>query len=116
MIFYQYPKCSTCRKAKKWLDANGIDYTPVHIVDDNPDAERVRELWQASGLPIKRFFNTSGQVYRSGGYKDRLADMSDDDKLEALGAEGKLLKRPILEHDGGVLVGFKEETWADALL
>jgi len=109
---YQYPKCGTCRKALKWLDARGAAYRAVDLVTTPPDIATLRRLWLSSGLPLARFFNTSGQSYRDGGFKDRLATLSDDDALAALAADGKLIKRPLVDGDGFVLVGFKEEEWA----
>ncbi|TNF30351.1 MAG: arsenate reductase family protein [Deltaproteobacteria bacterium] len=112
---YQYPQCSTCRKALKWLDAKGVAYTAVHIVDAPPDVATLRALWERSGLPLRRFFNTSGQSYRDGGFKERLDAMSDDDCLAALAADGKLIKRPLVDGGAFTLVGFKEPEWADRL-
>ncbi|PKN55765.1 MAG: hypothetical protein CVU56_19635, partial [Deltaproteobacteria bacterium HGW-Deltaproteobacteria-14] len=112
---YQYPKCSTCRKALKWLDAHGIAYTAIDLVAHPPSAATLRTLWQRSGLPIARFFNTSGQSYRAGGFKDRLAAMSDDEALAALAADGKLVKRPLVDGGDLTLVGFKEPDWAGRL-
>jgi arsenate reductase len=111
---YQYPKCGTCRKALKWLDAEGVDYESVHIVDRPPSRKALATLVKRSGLPLKRFFNTSGQSYRNGGFKERLPSMSDAEKLDALAADGKLLKRPIVDGEGFVLVGFKEAEYAEA--
>ncbi len=106
---YQYPRCSTCRKALKWLDARGIDYTATDIVASPPSRQVLEDLWRRSGLPLKRFFNTSGVSYRGGGFKDRLPTMSDADQLEALAADGKLIKRPVVDAgEASVLVGFKE--------
>ncbi|MCO4761340.1 MAG: arsenate reductase family protein [Myxococcales bacterium] len=109
---YQYPGCSTCRKALKWLTAAGVEADVVHIVEQPPSAAQLQQAWQASGLPLKRFFNTSGQSYRGGGFKDRLPSMSEAAQLAALAADGKLIKRPLLVADQGVLVGFKEPDWA----
>lgn len=112
---FHYPNCSTCKKALKWLDAQGIAHERVHIVDAPPTADALKAAWQKSGLPLKRFFNTSGQSYRGGGFKDRLPTMSDDEQLAALAADGKLIKRPLLVSDDVVLVGFKEDAWTAAL-
>lgn len=116
MLFVNYPKCSTCRKAKNWLDEHGIDYESRHIIDDNPTAEELRKWWEISGLPLKRFFNTSGMKYRELKLKDKLPDMSEDDQLELLSTDGMLVKRPILAGDDTVLVGFKVKEWEEKLL
>lgn len=111
MLFVEYPKCSTCRKAKKWLDEHGMEYTDRHIADDNPTASELRE-WQArSGLPLRRFFNTSGQLYREMNLKERLSEMSVEEQLQLLASNGMLVKRPLLITEDTVLVGFKEEDW-----
>lgn len=112
---YHYPGCSTCRRARKWLDGRGIAHTLVHIVDAPPTAATLATLIRRSGLPHKRFFNTSGQSYRGGGWKDRIGDLDIEGAAAALAADGKLIKRPLVDANGGVLVGFKEPTWADAL-
>lgn len=112
---YHYPGCTTCRKARKWLDANGIDHTLVHIVEAPPDADTIADLIDRSGLPLKRFFNTSGQSYRSGGWKDRVGSLDPCSAAIALAADGKLIKRPLVDAGGTVLVGFNAATWADAL-
>lgn len=116
MLFIEYPKCSTCRRAKKWLDSRGASYTDRHIRTENPTAEELA-LWQKqSGLPLKKFFNTSGILYRQLGLKDRLPSMSDEEQLGLLAGDGMLVKRPLLiQDDGRVLVGFKEKEWEDAL-
>ena len=111
---WQYPKCSTCRKALKWLDARGVDYESVDITVAPPAASELADLLQRSGLPMARFFNTSGQSYRQGGFKDRLPTMSEAQKLEALAADGKLIKRPLLDTGTAVLVGFKEAEYVAA--
>ena len=117
-MIYHYPNCSTCKKALKWLAARDIAAEQVDIVKSPPTAGQLREMWQASGLPLKKFFNTAGQSYRNGGFKDRLPHMSDDEQLAALAADGKLIKRPLLRRtDGGsetVLVGFKDAAYAEA--
>ena len=115
MLFLEYPKCSTCRRAKKWLDSRGADYTDRHIQTDNPTAEELREWRAKSGLPLRKFFNTSGALYRQLGLKDRLADMSEEEQLSLLAGDGMLVKRPLLITDGRVLVGFRENEWEDAL-
>lgn len=116
MLFVNYPKCSTCRKAKNWLDEHGIEYESRHIIDDNPSADELRQWWNASDLPLKRFFNTSGMKYRELKLKDKLPDMSEDDQLDLLATDGMLVKRPILIGDNTVLVGFKVKEWEEKLL
>ena len=116
MLFVNYPKCSTCRKAKKWLDENNIEYESRHIIEDNPAASELREWWEISGLPLKRFFNTSGMKYRELKLKDKLPDMSEDEQLDLLATDGMLVKRPILVGDDVVLVGFKVKEWEENLL
>ena len=115
MLFVNYPKCSTCRKAKKWLDENNIEYESRHIIEDNPAASELREWWEISGLPLKRFFNTSGMKYRELKLKDKLPDMSEDEQLDLLATDGMLVKRPILVGDDVVLVGFKVKEWEEIL-
>ena len=116
MLFLCYPKCSTCRKAQKWLDEHDVDYDIRDIKTDNPDLAEL-ELWhQASGLPLKKFFNTSGQLYRSLELSKKLPWMSDAEQYALLASDGMLVKRPILiTDDNKVLVGFKEEQWAETL-
>ncbi|MBQ6524413.1 MAG: arsenate reductase family protein [Atopobiaceae bacterium] len=117
VLFLQYPKCSTCRKAKKWLDEHGVAYTDRHIVEENPSAEELAAWQKLSGLPARRFFNTSGKLYRELGIKDKLAEgMADDEIFALLATEGMLVKRPLVVGDSFVLVGFKEAAWEDALL
>ncbi|MBY4797566.1 arsenate reductase family protein [Collinsella sp. AGMB00827] len=119
VLFLEYPKCSTCRKAKKWLDDHGISYEDRHIVEANPTADELAEWQRASGLPLRRFFNTSGMRYRELGVKAQLdAGMSDEDAFALLATDGMLVKRPLVIVDGGaqVLVGFKEAAWEEALL
>ncbi len=116
MLFVNYPKCSTCRKAKKWLDEQNIEYESRHIIEDNPTSEELRKWWEISDLPLKRFFNTSGMKYRELKLKDKLPDMSEDEQLDLLSTDGMLVKRPILVNDGIVLVGFKVKEWEEKLL
>ena len=116
MLFVQYPKCSTCRKAKAWLDDHGIDYVDRHIVEDNPTADELRTWNEMSGLPLRRFFNTSGMLYRDMQLKDKLPDMSVDEQLDLLASNGMLVKRPLVVLDDTVLVGFREKEWEAALL
>lgn len=116
VLFLQYPKCSTCRKAKKWLDEHEVAYVDRHIVEDNPSAEELARWCATSGLPARRFFNTSGKLYRELGIKDRLAEgMTDDQIFALLATEGMLVKRPLVIGDGFVLVGFKEAEWEEML-
>lgn len=117
VLFVEYPKCSTCKKAKKWLDEHGVAYVDRHIVEDNPSAAELG-AWQAqSGLAARRFFNTSGMLYREMGIKAKLdAGMTDDEAFALLATNGMLVKRPIVVGDGFVLVGFKEAEWEAALL
>ena len=115
MKIYQYPNCSTCRKATKWLEAAGKTFSSVHIVDEAPDVAALRDMWDRSGLELKRFFNTSGQSYRNGGFKELLPKMTEDQALAALAADGKLIKRPLLDTGAQVLVGFKEGQWEETI-
>jgi len=109
---YQYAKCGKCRKALKWLDAHGVAYESIPIVERPPSKAALRRIWKASGLPLKKLFNTSGQSYRHGGFKDALPTMSEDEQLAALAADGKLIKRPLVVGDGFALVGFDAEAYA----
>lgn len=117
ILFLEYPKCSTCKKAKKWLDDHGISYEDRHIVEDDPSADELK-LWQKrSGLPLRRFFNTSGMLYRELGVKKRFDDgMTDDEAFDLLATNGMLVKRPLVIGEDFVLVGFKEAQWQEALL
>lgn len=115
MLFIEYPKCTTCRKAKKWLDEHQISYEDRHIVENNPKAEELKEWIFKSGLPIKRFFNTSGMKYRDLGLKDKLQEMSEEEQIDLLAADGMLVKRPLVIGDDFVLVGFKEAEWQEKL-
>jgi arsenate reductase len=112
---YQYPKCGTSRKALAWLDKRGISYVSIDLVAKPPSKAKLKDLWKRSGEPIGKLFNTSGESYRTGGFKDKLATMSEADALTALAADGKLIKRPIVDTGERVLVGFKEEEYADAM-
>ena len=117
VLFIEYPKCTTCKKATKWLDEHGIEYTDRHIVEENPTAEELAAWKERSGLPLRRFFNTSGIKYRELGIKAKLdAGMSEEDAYDLLATDGMLVKRPLVVGDDFVLVGFKEEQWAEALL
>lgn len=116
MLFIEYPKCTTCKKAKKWLDDNGFSYTDRHIVENKPTAEEIREWHQKSGLELKKFFNTSGLLYKSMNLKDKLPTMSDEEKYELLASNGMLVKRPVLVDGDRVLLGFKAEKWEDSFI
>ena len=115
MIFICYPKCTTCQKAQKWLDENGISYTFRDIKMEHPTYEELSAWHRRSGLPLKRFFNTSGLLYKSMGLKDKLPQMSEDEMLKHLATDGMLVKRPLLVGDDFVLVGFKEAEWESHL-
>lgn len=115
MLFLHYPSCSTCQKAKKWLDDHGVAYTARHIKDEKPTADELREWLACSGLPIKRFFNTSGLVYKNLGLKDKLPTMTEDEQIALLASDGMLVKRPLLVGGDFVLVGFKPAEWEKAL-
>ena len=115
MLFLQYPPCSTCRKAKQWLDAHQIAYTDRHIKEENPSYEELKEWYQRSGLSLKRFFNTSGLLYKSMNLKELLPEMSEEEQLRLLASDGMLVKRPILVTEEIVLTGFKENEWAKLL-
>ena len=115
MLFIGYPKCTTCKKAKKWLDEHQAEYAERHIKDENPTAKELKEWHQRSGLPLKRFFNTSGMIYREMGLKDKLAGLSEEEQYALLATDGMLVKRPLLIGEDLVLTGFKEKEWAAAL-
>ena len=116
MLFVCYPKCSTCMKAKKWLEEKGMVYELRDIKTDNPTAEELKEWHRKSGLPLKRFFNTSGNLYKEMKLKDRLPDMDEEEQLDLLASDGMLVKRPILVAGEKVLVGFKEKEWEENLI
>ncbi len=113
MLFVCYPKCTTCKRAKKWLDEHGKEYELRDIKEENPTAEEIREWYHKSGLPLKRFFNTSGQLYKEMKLKDKLLDMSEEEQIQLLASDGMLVKRPIVVDGEKVLVGFKETEWKD---
>ena len=115
MLMLWYPKCSTCQKAKKWLEEKGLACEVRDIKEDHPSAEELRRWWTASGLPLKRFFNTSGLQYKALGLKDKLPAMDEEEQLALLASDGMLVKRPILVGDGFVLVGFKPREWEETL-
>lgn len=117
VLFVEYPKCSTCKKAKKWLDEHGVEYFDRHIVEENPTAAELAAWHKTSGLPVRRFFNTSGMKYRELGIKAKLdAGMTDEECFDLLATDGMLVKRPLVVGEGFVLVGFKEPEWEAALL
>lgn len=115
MLFICYPKCSTCKKTEQYLQAKGLSFTVRDIKTDNPTADELRTWYVASGLPLKRFFNTSGNLYKQLGLKDKLPTMSEDEQLELLASDGMLVKRPLVIYDGGVLVGFKQAEYDEKL-
>ena len=115
MLFIQYPKCTTCQKAKRWLDENNIEYTERHIVENNPSYEELKLWHEKGGLELKKFFNTSGRLYKEMQLKNKLPEMSEDEQLRLLSTNGMLVKRPIVVGNGTVLVGFREAQWAEKL-
>lgn len=116
MIFLEYPRCTTCQKAKKWLDEHNVIYNDRHIVENNPSYDELKDWYVRSGLPLKKFFNTSGLLYKEMQLKDKLPDMSEQEQLELLATNGMLVKRPLVIEDNMVLVGFKEAEWAEKLI
>ncbi|WP_424237849.1 arsenate reductase family protein [Bhargavaea ginsengi] len=114
ITYYGYPKCTTCRKAKKWLDEHGADYDEIDIKDAPPSEKQLRKIIAASGLELKKFFNTSGKVYREGGLKDRLPGMSEDEQISLLASDGMLIKRPIVFDGEKATVGFREADFESA--
>ena len=115
MLFLCYPKCTTCQKAKAWLDASGAAYDLRDIKLENPSAEELRNWWKASGLPLKKFFNTSELQYKALGLKDKLPTMTEEEQIALLATDGMLVKRPILVSDGLVLTGFRQAEWEEKL-
>ena len=111
MLFLEYPPCSTCKRARAWLDEHNVEYTARHIKDNNPSYEELKLWYERSGLDIKKFFNTSGLVYKSLGLKEKLPAMSLEEKLQLLASDGMLVKRPLIITEDRVLAGFKEEDW-----
>ena len=116
ILVLEYPRCSTCKKALQWLRDNGVAFEDRHIVEQNPTQQELTEWYHKSGLPLKRFFNTSGLQYKALGLKDKLPSMSEEEQLRLLATDGMLVKRPIIVADSFVLVGFKEKEWEEALL
>ena len=115
MLFIEYPKCTTCQKAKKWLNDNGFDYECRNIKEENPTCEELRTWYEQSGLPLKKFFNTSGLLYKSMGLKDKLPIMSEKEQLELLATDGMLVKRPLLVSEKAIITGFREKEWEEKL-
>lgn len=115
MLFIEYPKCSTCQKAKKWLDDNGFIYDDRHIKEQNPSYEELKEWYEKSGLPLKKFFNTSGLLYKSMNLKDKLSSMSEEEQLRLLATDGMLVKRPLIVSNSIILTGFREKEWTEKL-
>ena len=117
MLFLEYPPCSTCKKAKAWLEAHSVPYTARHIKEDNPSYEELKVWYEASGLPLKKFFNTSGMLYRELELKDKLPGMNEEEQLRLLATDGMLVKRPLVVLENGkVLTGFREKEWEEKLL
>ena len=115
-LFLEYPKCSTCQKALKWLEEKGVTFEERPIVEENPTYEELKAWYTKSGLPLKKFFNTSGLLYKELGLKDKLAQMSEDEQLQLLATNGMLVKRPLVVGKDYVLTGFKEKEWAEKML
>lgn len=115
MLFLEYPKCSTCKKAKNWLESNGVEFEDRHIVENNPTADELEAWYEKSGFPLKKFFNTSGLKYKELGLKDKLPDMTEEEQINLLATDGMLVKRPLVIGDDFVLIGFKEAQWAEKL-
>ncbi len=115
MLILCYPKCSTCQKAKKWLDEQGVSYTERNIKEENPTFDELKEWYAKSGLPLKKFFNTSGLIYKSMNLKDKLPQMSENEQLELLATDGMLVKRPLVVGDDFVLTGFREKEWNEKI-
>ena len=116
MLFVCYPKCTTCQKAQKWLDANSVAYEVRHIKDDNPTIDELKAWQKRSGLPLRKFFNTSGLQYKALNLKDRLPTMSEEEQFALLASDGMLVKRPLVVTDDAVLTGFREAEWEQKLL
>ena len=115
MLFLCYPKCTTCQKAKKWLEEQKIEYTERHIAEQNPTYDELKEWYGKSGLPLKKFFNTSGLLYKEMQLKDKLVTMNEEEMLKLLATNGMLVKRPLMVNGENVLVGFKEAEWSEKL-
>lgn len=115
MLLLCYPKCSTCKKAKKWLDDNNIEYNERDIKLENPSFDELKDWYQKSSLPLKKFFNTSGMIYRDMNLKDKLPEMSEEEQLKLLSTDGMLIKRPLVVNGDTVLTGFREKDWEEKL-
>lgn len=115
-LFIEYPKCSTCKKAKKWLEEHNIEFIDRHILEETPSYEELKEWYEKGDLPLKRFFNTSGNVYRSLKLKDKLPDMDEDEQLKLLSTDGMLIKRPLIIKENLIITGFKQKEWEEKLL
>ena len=116
MLFLEYPPCSTCKKAKVWLDEHGVSYTARHIKEENPSYEELKLWYRRSGLPLKKFFNTSGLLYKSLNLKEKLPAMTEEEQLQLLATDGMLVKRPIVVKGDVVLTGFRAAEWEEKLL
>lgn len=116
MLFLEYPKCSTCKKAKKWLDEHQVAYDDRHIVEENPTFEELKDWYGRSGMPLKKFFNTSGMLYKEMKLKDKLPNMSEEEQLQLLATNGMLVKRPLIVDGNTVITGFKEAEWTEKLI
>ena len=116
MLFLEYPPCSTCRKARAWLDDHGVEYTARHIKEENPSYEELKLWYERSGLPLKKFFNTSGLLYKSLNLKEKLPSMTEEEQLRLLATDGMLVKRPLVVLEDAVLTGLREAEWAAKLL
>ncbi len=116
MLFIEYPPCSTCQKAKKWLDSHNVPYTARHIKEQNPTYEELKQWYAASGLPLKKFFNTSGLLYKSLNLKEKLPTMTEEEQLQLLATDGMLVKRPLVITGNAILTGFRETEWEEKLL
>ena len=116
MLFLEYPKCSTCKKAKKWLDEHQVAYDDRHIVEENPTFEELKDWHGRSGMPLKKFFNTSGMLYKEMKLKDKLPTMSEEEQLRLLATNGMLVKRPLIVDGNTVITGFKEAEWSEKLI
>ena len=116
MLFIEYPKCTTCQRAKKWLDAHNLTYTDRHIVEDNPTYDELKQWYEGSELSLKKFFNTNGMLYKEMQLKDKLSAMSEEEQLKLLATDGMLVKRPLIVEGDMVLTGFREDEWAEKLL
>ena len=115
LLFVEYPKCTTCQKARKWLEEEAVSFTDRHIKEERPTYEELTAWWQKSGLPLKKFFNTSGLLYKELGLKDKLPAMTEEEQLRLLASDGMLVKRPLLVGESFVKVGFKEADWKSVL-